>query len=295
METEGLERAAAVLPPPLREALARVPPEIRGRVQEIRLRKNAPLTLSLPEGDWVSPLFFCKEENLVSVFEYLCDHSVHSHQEELRQGYIRTKNGCRAGVAGMAVVENGVVVSMRGITSICLRVAREHVGCAKDIAFTLSAGGRLRSLLLCGEPASGKTSLLRDLVRGLATGDSGRRFRMAVVDERGELALDGRIPCEVLTGFPKAAGIEQALRTLSPEGIVFDELGDTAEVAAVLRCLNSGVAAVATLHADSVEALRRRPAARQALCSGAFDYVALLAGRRFPGRIDRLLPVAEVM
>ncbi|MBO5797303.1 MAG: Flp pilus assembly complex ATPase component TadA, partial [Clostridia bacterium] len=138
----------------------------------------------------------------------------------------------------------------------------------------------MHSLLICGQPASGKTTLLRDLICRLATGISPRR--LTVVDERGELLLDNDQPCEVLLGYPKAVGIEQALRTLSPEGIVFDELGSEEEVKAVLQCLNSGVAAICTLHADGIESLKRRPAARAALQSGAFEYVALLSGRRAP-------------
>lgn len=293
MERQDLEQTAAALPPAIREVLARVPPTIQRQTQEIRLRLNAPLTLSLPDGDWTTPSFICTGDQLYSTFERLCEYSVHSHQEELRQGYIRLKNGCRAGIAGTSVVENGRVVSVREITSICLRVARCHGECAKDLAFTLSSGGRLHAALICGEPGSGKTSLLRDLIRCFAAGDAVRPFRMAVVDERGELLTAG-VPCDTLVGCPKAMGIEQALRNLAPEGIVFDELGDTTETAAVLRCLNSGVAAFATLHADSVEALRRRPIARQALQSGAFEYAVLLAGRRKPGKVAKVLPVAEL-
>lgn len=293
MENEGLERLTLLLPPAVRDALARVPPTVQRQTQEIRLRLNMPLTLSMPSGEWKTPALICTGEQLYTAFERLCEYSVHSHQEELRKGYIRLKNGCRAGIAGTAVVENGRVVSVRDITSICLRVARRHENCAKDLAFTLSKGGRLHAALLCGEPGSGKTSLLRDLVRCLAVGEATRPFRMAVVDERGELQTVG-LPCDTLIGCPKAAGIEQALRNLAPEGIVFDELGDRAETAAVLRCLNSGVAAFATLHADGITALRCRPVARQALQSGAFEYVVLLTGRQEPGRISRVVPIEEL-
>lgn len=295
MANDGFEEAVALLPQPLQEVLMRVPSSIRDRVQEIRLRNNAPITLSLPNSDYIVSNALCKVNDLSNAFENLCDYSVHAHQNELRQGYIHTKNGCRAGVAGTAVVENGEVVSVRNVTSICLRIAREHGGCAKGIAFTVVNGGKLHGLLLCGEPASGKTSLLRDLVRILTIGEVDRPFRLTVVDERGELSRGTPLPCEVLVGYPKAVGIEQALRTLSPEGIVFDELGSAAEVAAVVRSLNSGVAAIASLHADSVEALRRRVVARQALQSGAFEYVALLAGRQQPGQIAKVLSAKEVL
>lgn len=285
------ERAIAVLPPEVERVLARVPPALRERVQEIRFRENRPLTLSLPGKDEQIHELLCTGKTLYNIFTHLCEYSVHSHQEELRQGYIAAKNGCRIGVSGRAVVENGQVVSVRDITGLCFRLARQHPGCAKEIAFTIKKS-RLHSVLICGEPASGKTSLLRDLIHQLTAGES--PCRLAVVDERGELLLQKDAPCEVLLGYPKAVGIEQALRTLSPEGIVFDELGSAEETEAVLRCLNSGVAAICTLHAAGLDMLKRRPAARAALQSGAFDYVVLLAGRKTPGQIRRILPAREI-
>ena len=91
----------------------------------------------------------------------------------------------------------------------------------------------LYSTLICGEPASGKTSLLRDLARGLSSGDYGEIRRVAVVDERGELSGAGELPlCDVLRGCPKAEGIQQAVRCLSPEVVLFDELGSREETQA---------------------------------------------------------------
>lgn len=287
---DGFRQAMVMLPPPVQEALRQAPPPVQRTAQEIRLRKGGGITLSLPDGVWMAPRFKCTAEQLYSIFEALCEYSLHTHQEELRHGYIRLKNGCRAGIAGTFVTEGGRVTTVRQVTAICLRIARWHNECAKEIGFTLSNGGRLHAALICGEPASGKTSLLRDLVRCFCTGAVGRPFRMAVVDERGELNT-GDWPCETLLGCPKATGVELALRNLAPEGIALDELGDTAECAAVLRCLHSGVAAFATAHADSVESLCRRAVVRKALCSGAFEYVVLLRGRHAPGEIAACHPV----
>ena len=38
---------------------------------------------------------------------------------------------------------------------------------------------------------------------------------------------------DVLTGYPKSEGIEMAIRTLSPEMIVCDEISKSSEVAAM--------------------------------------------------------------
>ena len=172
---DSFERAAGYLPADLRELLRKIPPALRLEIQEIRLRADAPLILSAPSGEWAvsgtgqvtekaeTAGRICTKQELEETFEALCEYSVHSHQQELRQGYISTRSGCRAGVAGTTVVEGGQVVSMRSITSLCIRVARPHPGCAASLARALTdSRGRVHSALLCGEPSSGKSSFHRD-------------------------------------------------------------------------------------------------------------------------------------
>ncbi len=302
------QRAAACLPPVLRELLDKLPLSVQDRVQEIRLRAGAPVSLSAGNKDWLltaggdvtelarPSLFCCDQALLADCFQALCDYSVHTHQQEIRNGYISTRTGSRAGIAGSAVVEDGQIVSMRRITSICLRVARRHDGCADPLIPLLLEGGSLRSALLCGEPSSGKTSLLRDLARQLSSGKRGRRFRVAVVDERGELAGEAGLPgCDVLLYIPKGQGIQQAVRCLAPDVVVFDELGSAEEVAAVEAGLNAGTAVLASAHCRDLATLRSRPVITAALSTGAFERVVWLEGRGRPGRLGRVLSAEECL
>lgn len=304
---EEWEKAAGYLPARLRTAALRVPDAVRESVQEIRLRADAPLAFSAPAAEWMlserdglvvdrrPDVVVASRRELQECFQRLCDYSIHSHQEELRRGFVSTSLGCRAGVAGSAVLENGAVTSIRDITSICIRIARRHIGCADRLLPLVLPRGVPRSTLICGEPSSGKSSLLRELARTLSEGEAGRRCRVSVVDERGELSYGGGLSdCDVLRFCPKAAGIEQAIRCLAPEIVVFDELGSEEETEAVCRCLHSGVAAVATVHCREPGDLRRRPAVARALRAGAFDQLVLLAGRGMPGRVKRVLPVSEL-
>ena len=118
---DSFERAAGYLPADLRELLRKIPPALRLEIQEIRLRADAPLILSAPSGEWAvsgtgqvtekaeTAGRICTKQELEETFEALCEYSVHSHQQELRQGYISTRSGCRAGVAGTTVVEGGML------------------------------------------------------------------------------------------------------------------------------------------------------------------------------------------
>lgn len=297
--------AAAVtgLPAAWQETLRRLPDTIQAAVQEIRLRAGGPVTLSTPLHEYAltpdgrvlerpsSQSLCCTAAQLNDCFQALCEYSVHTHQQELRHGYISTRGGCRVGVAGTAVIENGAIVSVRALTSLCIRVARSHNGCADELKRLLDRDG-LCGVLICGEPSSGKSSLLRDLARQLA--EDGRR--VAVVDERGELA--GNLPllrCDVLRGYPKPEGIQQAVRCLAPDVVIFDELGTEEEAAAVCAGLNAGVAAIASAHGRDIPSLLRREPVRRALLSGAFERVVLLAGRRQPGRIACIREAGECL
>jgi len=301
------ERAAIYLPPSIRGVLLKTPPELQRRVQEIRLRVNAPVVLSAPDGEWMvtvggeavlngRDLLHSTTADVTGCFHLLCEHSVYAHQEELRNGYISTRNGCRAGVAGFAVVDKGEVLSVRNVTSVCIRVARRHDGCAARLAARLSENGRIHSALICGEPSSGKSSILKDLARIFSSGEALKRFRTSVVDERGELSFGGGLAeCDVLLNCPKAVGIGQAVRCLAPDVVLFDELGSEDEIGAVTAGLYSGVAAITTAHCRDAAALMRRPGLMQAIRGGAFDYIVMLEGRQAPGVVSRIIPVAEMV
>lgn len=296
------------LPEAVAQSLARIPSRLQERIQEIRLRRDAPTVLSTPETEWLleydgkvnqlysSQTVVCGREDLERCVAQLCEYSVHTHQQELREGYIHTVEGCRAGIAGRAVVEQGHITALRDITSVCLRIARHHRGCATELTALLRQDTVPVGTLICGAPGCGKTSLLRDLACQLAEGQSGKRYRVTVVDERGELALGNALrECDVLAGHPKPTGILQAVRGLAPDVILLDELGSEDEIRAISSALQCGVAVVATVHADHPPGLCSRPALRRLLETGGFSRVIFLCGRHRPGTVRRVCTAEEVL
>lgn len=295
------EQVIGVLPLPLRERLRGIAPSFREQIQEIRLRKGGPVTLSVRGRQWyLSPegslcrdggqALICSGEWMGKTFDTACEHSVYTHQEELRCGYITTRNGCRIGVGGTAVTQDGEIRSFRNITSLCLRVPRQHRGCAAPMADILCRDGGVSSALVCGEPSSGKTSLLKDLLHDL----SGRQLSVAVVDERGELTENGVFTAaDILLHTPKAEGVELAVRVLAPQVILFDELGNEQEIKSVMAGLYRGVPAVTSVHCRAPEELLKRDSLRAALEQGAFEYLFFLKGRAQPGQIRQWYKTEE--
>ena len=314
--TKPFDQAAARLPDFITGHFARLPEDIRARTTEIRMRAGGAVTLTLPEG----PLFllasgrtatYPREDclrltgaQLAQVLRALCEYSVHSYTEDIARGYITLPGGHRAGVCGTAVTERadatagGFVTAVRDISSVNLRIAREVYGAASELCARLFRDGLLPGLLVSGAPGSGKTTILRDLARRLSDGLCGSCRRVALIDERGELAgVREGSPCcavgantDVLTGYPKGEGILLAIRSLAPEVILCDELGGESDAAALEAGFHTGVRFVATIHAGSAGEALERPVARRLLSRGAFDYIVQL---EFPCKIAEIRPLRE--
>lgn len=243
---------------PLRAAarLIRLPAGIQPQqLAELRLRSGRPAVAVTVTGG----LYRCSDvltrEDIEACFQEICRCSVHSYSREIAEGWITLDGGHRAGFCGTAVMQRDRLETVRDISSINLRLAHEVRGCAEELYNAVFSRG-VRSLLIAGRPMSGKTTVLRDLARIL-----GESHRVALIDSRCELAavyngtptLDVGLNTDVLDGYPRAEGMMTALRTLSPEIIICDEIGNDHN--AVSRCLSCGVAVIATIHAGSVAEL----------------------------------------
>lgn len=296
---KGYVTAASMLPHELQVPLLALSETVGGRVQEIRLRSGQAVSLGFGGEEWFITAagevtaqracgVVCSEALLRQTADRLLEYSVYAHREELRRGFV-TASGCRVGIAGTAVLESGVVTGYRAINALCIRVKREHDGCAEGLMSFL-CDDDVHSALICSEPAGGKTSLLRDLAIQLAY----RRLPITVIDERGELS-GGRplVGCDVLCYTPKGVGVEQAVRCLAPRAVLLDELGDADELSAVYDGFLRGVPTIATVHARSWEELYRRDGMRDMLERGVFEYLIQLHGRQAPGEIAQVLRTEE--
>ena len=96
--------------------------------------------------------------------------------------------------------------------------------------------------------------------------------RVALIDERAELLAEDFSSSEVelLTGYKKSHGFEIAIRTLSPDIIMVDELSSS-DAESVIQALRSGVALVATAHGECREDLEKRAGLGELISRGAFE------------------------
>ena len=274
------EQAAAVLPPELRQQALALPAQERERVEELRLRCGWPMAAVFPEGE--VPLGGRKivTQDLELLLEIASRASVHAVLSQLREGYLTIEGGHRLGLCGTAVLENGQMRNLRSLSSVSIRIARQHPGAALPLLSGLMEGGRLCSTLIAAPPGMGKTTLLRDLVRCISDGEGTPPLRVGLADERGEVAaLYGGVPqlcvgrrTDVIEGCPKAQGAMLLLRAMNPQVLAMDEITAPEDVAALLTAAGCGAVLLATAHGEGDE-LTRRPLYRRMLEERIFQRV----------------------
>lgn len=190
-------------------------------------------------------------------------------------GYITAPGGHRIGICGEATVIDGNMKGIRTPAMLCLRVARDFPGVAKNIP------NLNRSVLIIGRPGCGKTTLLRDLIRHCSNAGLGS---VGVVDERGELfpnvkgttSFDTGLRTDILTGCSKEHGIGLLLRCMDPSVIAVDEITSKADCVALEQAAWCGVKLFATAHATNKKDLISRTVYRPLLEKEIFDILVTL-------------------
>jgi stage III sporulation protein AA len=305
---QALAQVLPYLPAALRPLVQALPPQQAAALEEIRCTLGAPLMLRFHTGEaYVAAdggstadpraALICDAELLRRLVLLLSDSSFYALEEELRRGYITLPGGHRAGLCGRVILEHGAIRGLREISSVNLRLARPAPGASLALLSQLIEQGRLLTTLIAAPPRAGKTTLLRDLAYQLSEGAAGKPLRVGLVDERSELAaLRGGQPqlavgnrTDVLDGCPKAEGLMMLIRSMSPQVLICDEIGQAADAAALAEAANAGIAVIASAHAAAEKELLARPVLAGLLKNGAFMRVALLSRRHGPGTLEKLL------
>lgn len=279
----------------LKNVFTAIDNNILSRINEIRIRRNREVIVVIKNTSYFidyngdiydypsSHCVFVNSEDFDEIFMNICDYSIYNNMDNLKKGFITLPDGSRVGVAGSAVIDDSKIISVKDITSLNFRISKQIKGCADEILNFLYVNS-FPSIIIAGRPNSGKTTLLRDIARGLGSGFSNKYTKIAVIDERNEIAgkKNGEITMElgcntdVLSSYSKAEGIEIATRTLSPEMIICDEISTIQEVESILYSFSSGISFALSVHISSKQDLLNKPIINILLKTKQFSYIVLL-------------------
>lgn len=256
------------------------------------LKYDGLLTKNIESGS----LCIADAEDFDESVRKLCNYSLHSYQNELINGFITIGGGHRVGICATAVKNSkGEIVSVKNISSMNIRISRDIRGVSDKIINSIFSNG-IKSILIVGEPSSGKTTLLRDI----ATKLSGKEFgflRVSIIDERSEIAQTGTflerknldIGCDIFDAYPKSQGMMTALRSMGPDVIICDEIGKDEDVVAIENISNSGVNIIASIHSSSLGELLRKPQFNKLIRTASFETAIFLKGKISPGEISDIV------
>ena len=231
---------------------------------------------------------------LMETMEYIAGYSLYAYEDELRQGFLTIQGGHRVGVAGKILMEEGKVRSIRYISFLNIRLAHQVEGCADKVMPFIVENGEVCHTLIISPPCCGKTTLLRDVIRQISNGNAWCEGKnVGVVDERSEIGgayqgvpqNDLGIRTDLLDCCPKAEGMMMLIRSMSPEVVAVDEIGDYGDIKAIESVLNCGCRLIATVHGSSVEDIEKKPLLQKMVKEHVFDRYIILNGKKKIGSV----------
>jgi len=245
--------------------------------EEIRLRtgRNAELVTT---GGFIPLDIYPTADDIRSVIRRAMRYSIFANEDALKNGFITINGGHRISYSGRAVRVGEHINSMDSFGSVCVRIAREIKGCSSFLMpYITDKNGQVLSTLILSPPGKGKTTVLRDIALNISSGKNAKKT--VIIDERGEIAssflginsLNVGERSDVLSLYDRYTGINMAIRSLSPEVIITDEIGSIEDASALREAARCGVRIIATAHSDSMESMKERKIMNEITSTNVFD------------------------
>lgn len=298
--------------PTIRSIIKKIELKKLETLEEIRLRADKPLMIHSGGSEWfvsqggqlltnrTGSFVVCQQEVIKSL-ELMCENSVYAYQEEIRNAFLTLRGGHRVGISGRAVLDGASMKFIKDVSSLNIRMSRQVKGCAsKIIKYLISENREIYNTLIISPPQCGKTTLLRDISRLLGDGIDSLHFKgikVGIIDERSEIAAcykgvpQNDIGCrsDVLDGCPKQVGMSMLLRSMSPEVIITDEIGNQGDYDAVMKVLNAGVKLITSAHGYNISEMKSREEVIRLIEKKIFERYVVLDNTKGPGNVKEIV------
>ena len=273
------------------------------KIQEIRIKVGKPIILNLAFEEKVLD-YIPTREDLRYLMTKISNYSLYAFEEEIKQGYITLKGGHRVGLAGECVMSKGEVRTIKNISSLNIRICKEVIGASNKVMRLITENDRVYNTLIVSPPKCGKTTILRDIAKNLSNGMyqiSLKGKKVTIVDERSEIAacyngipqMNVGIRTDILDNCLKKSGMIMAIRSLSPEVLICDEIGTEGDLEALNMAFNSGVNIIVTVHGYDINDIYNRKIFKELIDNCVLERIILLSNRRGAGTIEKVYKVSR--
>lgn len=266
------------------------------KIQEIRIKIQKPIILYTDRGEIILSRDVTKED-FKFIIQRISNYSIYAYEEEIKQGFITLKGGHRVGIAGECVMENNKIKTIKNISSLNIRISKEVIGCSKEVIKYIVDDNNVKNTLIISPPKCGKTTILRDITRILSSGSQILKGKkVVVIDERSEIGasyngipqMNLGIRTDILDNCLKREGMLMAIRSLSPDVLICDEIGTKEDIDALNTAFNSGVNVVVTVHGSNLSDIKERKIFDDFLSSGIIERIIVLSNRLGVGTIENI-------
>lgn len=311
MENEIFDTVIENFTSDIKNSLIMLPNNFKRNIEEIRLRVNSPLTIYAMGRDYFVTLdgrvvddekqaLKVNLDQINKTFQIICNYSIYALSEEIKNGFITIKGGHRVGIGGKVIYDKSGIESIKNISSLNFRIAREKKGISNGIIRYLLNGNDFLNTLIISPPQCGKTTLLRDIVRNLSNGMPKynlKGLKVGLIDERSEIAgvyngipqKDVGIRTDILDSCAKSLGIMMLIRAMSPDIIAVDEIGGRDDALAIEDATRAGIKLIATIHGYSIDDIKNRKSLNDLFNENIFERYIILDISKGPGTIKEIL------
>lgn len=264
-------------------------------VNELRFRADKPIVVCVSGKNYfltengvssnLTNALFASKIAIEDIIFRASECSIYSVNEQIKRGFIVTDGGIRIGIGGNVVEENGQIKTMTNFSSCNMRFPHNVKNCSLCAYPYIVHDEKIENTLVISPPNAGKTTFLKDFVSQLS--ERKLSYNVLLLDERGE--LDNNVDSnffDKIAFSTKKVGFENGIRSLSPDLIVTDEIGQEEDIDAIIYAITSGISVLATTHADSMETFLKKPLFQRVIKDKVFKRYVLLSKRNGPGTFE---------
>ena len=271
---------------------------------EIRLRLNRPTMINYKNTYYfLGQAGLCNEndaiiaskDTIMQVISRASNHSVYAVNDEIKEGFISVKDGIRIGIAGTVAMQNNNVLTIKNISSLNIRIPHQVIGASYKISrLIFDEQGNVLNTLIVGSPGVGKTTILRDLC--LQISKKRKDLNLLLLDERQEISacnegmpqLNVGISTDIISSGKKGLNIINGIRSMSPNIVIADEIGNYDDIGAIEYAVNCGVSVIASVHSKDILELQKKKDFENLIKNRAFKRIVVLSQSNGKGTIENI-------